>query len=66
MKFYALEYDLSEDSPEARILWETETTSITETMKLVNQKIGFEYEVVSEAEILEEAQKLYDVEALLN
>lgn len=65
MKYYALEYDLnSKDPDEASILWETESESLTEAMKLVKVRPGFEYEVVSETEIMEEINKYYDVPLL--
>ncbi len=66
MLYYALEYNTLEENPEAKILWETESTSLTETEKLVIPKPNCEYEIVTEAEILADAQKLYDIEALLN
>jgi hypothetical protein len=66
MKYYALAYNLnSEDPDEASILWETESESLTETMKLVKPQPGFEYEVVSETDILEEINKLYEVDGPL-
>lgn len=65
MLYYALEYDMDDEKNEASILWETESTSITETMKLVVQKPGFEYEIVSEQDIKEDIEKLYDKGSLV-
>lgn len=66
MLYYVLEYDMTKENPEGSILWETESTSITETMKLVIQKPNHEYEVVSEQQIKEDIEKLYDLEEFLN
>ena len=66
MLYYALEYNMLEDKPEASILWETESSSVTETMKLVTKKPNHEYEIVSEQQIKEDIEKLYDIEDLLN
>lgn len=62
MLYYVLEYDMTEENPEGSILWETESASITEAMKMVAPKPNHEYEVVSEKDILEDIQKIYDVE----
>lgn len=56
---------MDDEKNEASILWETESTSITETMKLVVQKPGFEYEIVSEQDIKEDIEKLYDKGSLV-
>jgi hypothetical protein len=68
MKYYALAYDMNskDPDPEGSILWETESESLTETMSLVKVQPGFEYEVVSEQDILEEVEKYYDTEVLLH
>lgn len=64
MKYYALEFDLSEKDPEGKVLWETESEMISETMKLAIpfQKPNHEYEVISESEIMDVAQKYYDTD----
>lgn len=61
MKYYALEYKIGSD--DASILWETESDSLSAAMALIKPEPGFEYEVVSETEIMEEINKYYDVEA---
>jgi hypothetical protein len=64
MKYYALAYDMNgKDPDEGSILWETESESMSETMSLVKVMPGFEYEVVTEQDILEEVQKYYDTDA---
>lgn len=61
MKYYGLEYKIG--SEECSILWETESDSLSGAMGLIKPEIGFEYEVVSEVDIMNEINKYYDVEA---
>jgi hypothetical protein len=55
---------MAEKDPEGQILFETESESLTEAMKLAKIVPGHEYEVVSETEIMEEINKYYDVPLL--
>lgn len=63
MTYYVLEYDLNSSDPdEASILWETQSESLTESMKLATIRPGFEYEVVSEVQIMEIINELSDTD----
>lgn len=67
MKYYVLEFDLqSEDPNEGKILFHTESDSLTEAMKSVTVRENCEYEIVTELDILEEIQKYYDCENIFH
>lgn len=66
MKYFVLEYDMSELDPEAKILFETEADSLTEAMKLVKVRPNCEYEVVTDQDIIAEIEKYYEVESFLH